>query len=86
MFTVKPPSDWDLKRYNQDTQAAYHELLAPANFANVTIPYRANRAVIFDSSLFHQTDNFQFKKGYENRRINLTILYGEMQRGGHPQS
>jgi len=43
----------------------------------MTIPYRANRAVIFDSDLFHQTDTIRFKPGYCNRRINVTLLYGE---------
>jgi len=37
---------------------------------------RANRAVIFDSDLFHETDMTDFEKGYENRRINITLLYG----------
>jgi hypothetical protein len=53
-------------------------LLKPTNYANVTIPYKQNRAVLFDSALFHHTDKFKFKKGYENRRINLTLLYGDM--------
>jgi hypothetical protein len=42
----------------------------------VTVPYRANRAVIFDSDLFHETDRIAFKDGYLNRRINITLLYG----------
>ena len=35
---------------------------------------------MFDSMLFHHTDEFKFKPGYKNRRINLTILYGDMKR------
>ena len=46
----------------------------------MTVPYKSNRAVLFDSALFHETDRFTFQKGYQNRRINLTILYGEMQK------
>jgi hypothetical protein len=42
----------------------------------MTIPYRANRAVIFDSDLFHETDAIRFRDGFENRRINCTLLYG----------
>ena len=38
--------------------------------------YRANRAVIFDSDLFHATDRPVFRDGYLNRRINITFLYG----------
>ena len=79
VFTVKPPPEWDILQYNSDTEKVYEELLKPTGFKNVTIPYKENRAVLFDSALFHQTDNFHFKKGYPNRRINLTILYGDMQ-------
>jgi len=43
------------------------------------VPYRANRAVIFDSDLFHETDVIRFKPGYENRRINVTLLFGRRQ-------
>tara|TARA_B100000161_G_C33196553_1_gene258107 strand:- start:87 stop:284 length:198 start_codon:yes stop_codon:yes gene_type:complete len=39
------------------------------------VPYKANNAVIFNSDLFHETDKYEFK-GYENRRINATILFG----------
>ena len=42
----------------------------------MTVPYRSNRAVIFDSHLFHETDRIVFKEGYLNRRINITLLYG----------
>ena len=40
------------------------------------VPYRANRAVILDSSLFHKTDTMAFEPGCCNRRINITALYG----------
>jgi hypothetical protein len=43
---------------------------------SVTIPYRCNRAVVFASDLFHETDRMHFKEGYTNRRINITMLYG----------
>ena len=43
----------------------------------VIVPYRCNRAVIFDSNLVHRTDDFYFAPGYENRRINITMLFGE---------
>ena len=40
------------------------------------MPYRCNRAAIFDGMIVHSTDAFRFKDGYENRRINVTLLYG----------
>lgn len=57
------------------------QLLKPTNFANITVPHKPNRAVIFDSALFHQTDRYSFKQGYENGRINLTLLFGNMRKG-----
>ena len=30
-----------------------------------------------DSTLFHTTDEIQFKPGYCNRRINVTLLFGK---------
>jgi len=54
------------------------ELLRPHGFANVTVKHEPNRAVIFDSALFHHTDRYKFRRGYENGRINLTLLFGEM--------
>jgi hypothetical protein len=79
IYTAKPPSEWDFKQYNTDTDFVRQQLLEPTGYANVTVPYKANRVVIFDSALFHQTDHFHFREGYKNRRINLTLLYGDMQ-------
>jgi tetratricopeptide (TPR) repeat protein len=70
------PLGWEFAKYNADTTAA-HEFLAHAGARSVTVPYRSNRAVIFDSNLFHETDRIVFKKGYLNRRINITLLYGQ---------
>jgi hypothetical protein len=53
------------------------DFLARSGAKSVTVPYRANRAVIFDSDLFHETDRIAFKEGYLNRRINITMLYGK---------
>ena len=41
----------------------------------VRIPYRSNRAVIFDSKLYHATDSIKFDSKYINRRLNVTFLY-----------
>ena len=40
------------------------------------IPYKYNRAVLFNSAYFHETDEIDFKEGYESRRINITYLFG----------
>ncbi|KAL3772156.1 hypothetical protein ACHAWO_004173 [Cyclotella atomus] len=81
VYTAKPPATWDFDSYNTNTDAVIEQLLKPTNFANITVPHRPNRAVIFDSALFHQTDKYSFKQGYENGRINLTLLFGKMNKG-----
>lgn len=43
------------------------------------VPHRSNRAVLFSSSLYHESDSHRFKKGYTTRRINLTLLWGYME-------
>jgi hypothetical protein len=69
------PLDWGFAKFNADEKAAY-SFLEECGAKPITIPYRANRAVIFDSDLFHETDTITFREGYENRRINCTLLYG----------
>ncbi len=73
VYKREAPSEWDFDKYNKD-----HESIAAflETSDSVTIPYRQNRAVIFNSNLFHKSDDFRFKEGYENRRINVTILFG----------
>lgn len=61
--------------YN-DNEPAIRSFLAQSNARSIMIPHRANRAVIFDSDLFHETDLIAFRDGYINRRLNITLLYG----------
>jgi Tfp pilus assembly protein PilF len=75
VWDVKPPLDWDFARYNGN-EAAIRAFLTESGAKPITVPHRANRAVIFDSDLFHATDRIDFQEGYENRRINVTMLYG----------
>ena len=82
IWPVKPPPDWNFDRYNKD-EAAIRAFLAEAGAEPMVIPHRANRAVVFDSDLFHETDHIDFAGGYLNRRINVTMLYGRRTfRGG----
>ena len=69
------PSDWAFRTYNADS-ARMAQFLEEAGEEPVTVPYRRNRVVIFDSDLFHRTDDLDFRPSYENRRINVTMLFG----------
>jgi hypothetical protein len=70
------PLDWDFAQYNGAGQTV-RDYLTQVGAKSVTVPHRANRAVVFDSDLFHETDKIAFKEGYINRRINITMLYGQ---------
>jgi hypothetical protein len=76
VWDIAAPLDWDFEKYNRDAQGN-RAFLEEAGAKPVTIPYRANRAVIFDSNLFHKSDTITFRQGYLNRRINVTMLYGD---------
>ena len=52
-------------------------LETPPATERIEVQYRQNRATIFNSNLFHETQRTAFKPGYSNRRINLTLLFGE---------
>ena len=49
---------------------------AATSSERVVIPYKQNRAVLFSSKLFHETDASRFKPGFKKRRINVTLLFG----------
>jgi hypothetical protein len=75
VWDVATPSGLKTQQYIGDT-AGCQAYLARMGAKPMTIPYRCNRAVVFASDLFHETDRMHFKEGYTNRRINITILYG----------
>ena len=81
IWDASAPLDWNFAQYNAD-EDAMRAFLAREGAKSITVPYRCNRAVIFDSDLFHETDKIRFKPGYENRRINVTMLYGRRKSEG----
>ena len=75
----RAPLDWDFDSINGPAGAPKVKGLLKGA-PSVRIPYRANRAVIFDSNFFHRTDDFKFRPWSESilhSRINLTLLYGK---------
>jgi tetratricopeptide (TPR) repeat protein len=76
VYDVPVPKSWTFAEYNTESEklAAY---LRVHKAKPQRIAYRANRCVLFDSSLIHISDEMHFKPGYENRRVNLTLLYGK---------
>ncbi|CAM9277975.1 unnamed protein product [Hapterophycus canaliculatus] len=77
VFHAKPPDDWQFEEFNRDSTRIGDFLRENDHVGNTSVPNRQNRALLFDSMLFHQSDPFRFKKGFENRRLNLTLLFGK---------
>lgn len=75
VYDLEAPMAWDFDSYNKQGSKV-DEFLREQSAHPITVPYRANRAVIFNSDLFHATAPLAFRDGYENRRINVTFLYG----------
>jgi len=75
VYRQDAPPDWGFAKFNTDSQTI-QRYLESLGEEPLRFPYRANRAVIFDSDLFHATDRPVFREGYTNRRVNVTFLYG----------
>jgi tetratricopeptide (TPR) repeat protein len=80
VWNKRMPQDWELWRYKDDIPAI-RDFLATSRAKSLDVPYRQNRAVMFNSDLFHETGRLNFREGYENRRINVTMLFGKRQSG-----
>lgn len=79
---VDAPLSWGFDSYN-GRQDLIRPFLQRRQARSMTIPYRQNRAVIFNSDLFHASDAVCFRPGYENLRINVTMLYGDREKEAH---
>lgn len=75
LWDKESPPDWPFIEYNQ-AGPRVRKFLKDSGAKAIRVPYRANRAVVFNSALFHETDAIRFRDAYEDRRINITLLYG----------
>ena len=75
IWNKEAPKTWDFEKYNNDHKAIKSYLIKKGAKME-RIKYKSNRAMIFNSNLFHASDRFHFKNNYKSRRINITLLYG----------
>jgi hypothetical protein len=80
VYNTPAPLEWDFNAYNaynyNNSEEKIVKYLENGSREKSIVPYNENRVVIFNSNLIHETDRFEFKEGYENRRINVTMLFG----------
>jgi len=77
VYRKAAPAEWDFRTYNTASADFIYDYLGERRNDFIRVPHRANRAVVFDSRLIHETDRFSFAPGHTNRRINITLLFGE---------
>jgi hypothetical protein len=75
LYDAEAPSNWSDNDYNKSGREI-SAFLRQRNARAIYIPYRANRAILFNSDLFHATAPVHFRPEYENRRVNVTMLFG----------
>lgn len=73
LYKVGAPPEMEFQEFNDPKYLG--SLTETA--AREDIGYRANRLVIFNSNLLHETGRLHFAPGYLRRRINLTLLFGK---------
>ena len=76
IWDKEAPKNWNFKKYNNN-HLEIKKFLKKKKSKMKRIKYKSNRVIIFNSNLFHASDNFNFKNNYESRRINITLLYGK---------
>ncbi len=80
VWDKEAPPHWSFDEFNTSSdigQARIRKFLDDSGARMIRVPHRQNRAVLFNSDLFHRTDRIRFREGYENRRINITMLMGQ---------
>jgi tetratricopeptide (TPR) repeat protein len=76
LYDAPAPKGWNFQDYNSDSD----KMMAFVQLHDahpIRVPHKENRCVLFDSTLFHVTDELHFKPGFTNRRVNVTLLYGQ---------
>jgi tetratricopeptide (TPR) repeat protein len=84
LWDKEAPAEWgidDYNTYDPQRQQDIRDYLESNQAQRVVVPHRQNRCVIFNSDLFHKTDDIEFADRYEDRRINITLLYGTRDEG-----
>lgn len=76
IYDIDAPASWDFATYNERIDII-RDYLASRQPRIIRVPYRRNRAIIFNSDLFHATEAVRFRPDYRSHRINVTMLYGD---------
>mgnify|MGYP001481523671 CR=1 FL=1 len=81
VYPVEVPRDWRFADYNT-INPKFEAFLRERGSAPRRIAHRQNRAMVFTSKVVHASERVDFRPGYENRRINITLLFGDRRADG----
>lgn len=71
---VKAPEEWEWHDYNRDLPKIT-KFLEDESVSFELVPYKYNRATIFEGKRFHKTAGVHTKPGIQNKRVNMTLMY-----------
>ena len=75
VYDTPPPNDWTFEKYNSGKEEIY-SFLKKEKAKKLVGHYKYNRAILFNSALFHETEEIDFENVYAGRRVNVTYLFG----------
>jgi len=75
VYDTPPPNDWTFEKYNSGKEEIYN-FLKKEKAKKLVGHYKYNRAILFNSALFHETEEIDFENVYAGRRVNVTYLFG----------
>jgi tetratricopeptide (TPR) repeat protein len=77
VYDAPAPDNWTYEDHANKSNDEIYKFLKDQNVNCTNVPYKCNRAVLFNSAYFHVTDEIDFKDVYEGRRTNNTYLFGD---------
>ena len=75
IYKIKPPQHWTRSEWNGSPTKPL-EYIKSKKIKPTKVPYKSNRAIFFDGAYFHNSNGVSMKKGFENKRISYTMLFG----------
>ena len=74
VWELQPPDEWTFEKFNGDAEAI-RALITEHGPKRNKIEYAFNRAIVFRSNMFHETDGVRTIPGSLNRRVNLSLMF-----------
>lgn len=75
IWNKRVPDEW-FTAPQARMDAIERDLLGEPDARSSTIPYRCNRAMLFNANVLHKSDRMHFEEGLANRRVSITMLFG----------